>query len=284
MGKAVLAFHDKPLIKLAVERLGKVEIKEPLKAGDNLRVSAFAEMCPRQEILCAIHNVQRKDTVDAGLEMVFAHGQGLHHVLQNRILPAMGVFYGRWSCIECGHAVGGHEPGRPLIETVVLRPKECAKCKAKKDSLLYRELYFRDAKTRIAGHPDGFLKLDTRDGLGIVEAKSISPLGVWGVKNCPNINHVIQAQIYLWLTGLKWAQILYWDKGTPGLPALVEHFVERDEETIEEVQQTAQTVWTGIENGILPERVCCVTPEAPRAKDCAVSARCFKDWKPHADA
>jgi uncharacterized membrane protein len=114
------------------------------------------------------------------------------------------------------------------------------------------------------------------DGMGIFEAKSISPRGAWEVRGTPKLDHVVQVQCYLWMTGLKWGKILYWDKGSFGLSALVEHTVERDEGTIRSIQEMIRSVHKGLSGGAIPDRVCS-NRTCSRATTCPVVNICFGD-------
>lgn len=279
-GKAVRAVKPAtPLISLIEEKFKSKEPQPPLAPDSYIRCSAFSALCPREEVLCAQHGVVREKTIDANLNLIFSHGTALHYILQNKVLPALEtVLYGQWSCLTCGSMVGGPEvTGKPLLESLVLRP---AACKCSGSNFLYEEVSLRSEQFRITGHPDGFLKLPQYDGYGVLEAKSISKAGAWEVKKTPKMDHVIQAQMYMWFTGTQWSQILYWDKGTNGVDGLIEHHVERDDETLEEMLNSVAGLWRSINalasNGdkALPARICSVV-SCPRAGVCSVAKQCF---------
>lgn len=238
-----------------------------------LRVSALANMCPREEVIAASRLIVRKDVIDADLKLIFAHGTGLHHVLQNEVLAETGALLGVWKCVDCAAQYGKLEGDIAVSQTLVRRPAKCKKCKS--EEFFYREQHFINEEYRIGGHPDGFLVLQGYPGLGIVECKSISSRRVWEVKHTPDMGHVVQAQAYMWLSGLKWAKILYWEKGGFGATALTEHTVERDEEAIASIKSMIRSIWQGIEGGILPERIC-ENATCPRAKKCPLVSTCFE--------
>ena len=133
---------------------------------------------------------------------------------------------------------------------------------------------------RLAVLKDRFVQalIEARRGLflGILEGKSINPKGAWEVRSCPKLDHVVQAQCYMWLTGLQWAKLVYWDKAGMGLSALIEHTVERDEETIDTVKSILKEIWSGVrfEAERLPARIC-ERRDAPRAESCAIADKCF---------
>lgn len=272
-------------LKELVEEHFSDDRSEPfLVPGGGLRASAFADLCPREETLRAVYRVPKQRTIDAGLNLIFAHGTALHTALQNSILPRLpGVLYGRWEC-NCCHTVHGS------VEDPVMRPEFCGPCGT--DTFTYEEFKFWDDELRLGGHPDGFIKLDGRDGFGILEAKSISPQRAWKVKALPDMSHVIQSHIYMMFTGFKWAVILYWDKGGFGTSALIEHYVERDEDTIDQIKSAAKTIWGTLDpywaecqknwalglpppqQANFPERIC-TSKDCPRAEECGVANLCF---------
>jgi hypothetical protein len=251
-----------------------------LKTIGWIRVSSLAALCPREEVLVATTGVERTDPFNGDLGLVFEHGHALHWVLQNRILPVAGVLYGKWRCMNCGEITGGwdatEKPRRPIQEAQKLRPKTCGKCETVLDATtsIYMEQEFANHEFRLRGHPDGFLMVPGMVGMGIFEAKSINPRGAWEVRSCPKLDHVVQVQCYMWLTGCKWAKILYWDKAGMGSSALIEHTVEKDDETIEAIKDEITSIWVGIEDGTLPLRTC-KTRTCPRAEKCAVVDVCF---------
>lgn len=279
LGSAFAQLGSKGLKQLLEAGFREDQVVPPPTADSYFRVSKISSLCAREEVLCAQHDVTRRETLDAKTLLIFLHGTSLHWGLQNHALPAIDVLYGIWCCLICGAEHGSVETGKPITETVILRPKICAKCgfapsHRGEEVFRYREHHFINDEHRVMGHPDGFLQLPGHSGMGILEAKSIGGKNAWEVKKAPNIGHVIQAQLYMWFSKLKWARILYWAKGENGLEALAEHFVEYDEDTVKNVLDTIRSVREGIKGGILPERIC-ATDDCPRAKVCSVTKKCF---------
>lgn len=274
------AAHSTSSLKSLIESSFREQSVVPPPTADTyFRVSKISSLCSREEVLCHKHDVTRRETFDAKTLLIFLHGTSLHWGLQNHALPAIDVLYGIWKCMGCGHAHGSVEKGKSIRDTVVLRPTKCSACGLtpahRGDQVFqYVEHHFISDTHRIMGHPDGFIQLPGMPGLGILEAKSVGGKSAWEVKKAPNIGHVIQAQIYMWFADLKWARILYWAKGENGLEALVEHAIERDDATIQNVLSAVDAVRDGIVSGILPERIC-ATDDCPRAKACAVTKKCF---------
>lgn len=280
-GKVVRAAKaTTPLIGLIRDQFKSQEPEPPLTPDSYLRCSSLSSVCAREEVLRVIYEVIRSKVISVDLNLVFSVGTALHGQLQNRILPLLGgVLYGQWRCLACGKLVGGLTDGKPMLESIILRPSACS-CGG--PEFLYEEVSLRSDQYRLTGHPDGFLKLPEYSGFGILEAKSISEKGAWEVKKTPKMDHVIQAQMYMWFTGTQWAQILYWDKGTYGLNGLIEHHIERDDEVLESILSSIDGMWSSIKSfkatgaKVLPERICAIAT-CPRAEVCSVSKQCFSE-------
>lgn len=245
----------------------------PLKKGDCIRSSGFASLCPREEVLAALYNIIRSEEFDANSLLTFSLGTDFHSRLQDEILPRIGVMFGAWKCNNCSKVFGGMGKKKGFdFDAMITKPVKCTKCHS--SDFRYQEHSFKDTEHGISGHPDGFIVIPGRDGPGVIEAKSIGAKGAAEIRKCPKFEHVIQAQLYLMFTGFKWSVLLYWDKSSYGLNALTEHFIDRDEDTISLINETLQSVWSGLDGGPLPERIC-GTIEAPRAKTCACASKCF---------
>lgn len=259
----------------------------PHNSDSWIRLSGLAMLCAREEVLCARNATVREDKIDADLMMIFEHGHGLHWDLQNRILPLTQTLYGRWLCGECGHHAGGQDEWevgsttfKGFAETQVLRPETCLSCHRPltSDNSLYIEQHIKHSAYRLMGHPDGFLRLDGYSGLGVLEVKSIGQRGAYEVRNCAKLDHVVQAQCYMWLTGCRWGKIVYWDKGTVGMRGLIEHTLEYDEDHVEAIQNLVRDIWTGVEDhsSALPEPIC-ASPDCRRANLCSSVDPCFEE-------
>jgi len=249
----------------------------PMEADGWIRVSRISGICSREEVLCATEGLIRADEVGADLGAIFAHGHALHSAMQNLILGPAGVLYGAWRCTMCGEAWGELECRDTLLvdhfdEYLSVRPIRCTNCDEAKFE--YEELHLFDTATKICGHPDGFLKLPGVSTPGVFELKTISPRGAWEVRGCPKLDHVIQLQVYMHLTGLRWGKILYWDKGGSGISSFVEHTVEYDPDVADSVLTMIDEIRVGIRKRKLPARIC-ADIGCPRAEECPVAEACF---------
>lgn len=268
------AVSSTSLKKILQDRYNLVEEAPWLTVDSRVRGSKFPEICPREEVLIAKDKLIRKRTIDPDFFLVLEIGKALHHQLQNSILPGAGVLFGEWECTRCGKHFGVKKPNTPADQYAVRRPDKCDRCENL--SFQFHEYHFVNDEFRIDGHADGMLSIPGMNGLGIIEGKSISAKGAWQIRNVPQLDHVIQTHIYLWLSGLQWAKIVYWDKATFGMAGLVEHTIERDEETIERIKQSLRDLWSGLASGVPPLTRVCANAEAPRAKNCLVCKPCFE--------
>jgi hypothetical protein len=264
-----------PSLKKLIRSGFKRKEEVPYPTEDSwIRASGFALMCPREEVLCARARITREREIDTDLLLIFEHGHGLHDRLQNVILPRVGVLRGKWICLGCGTMQGGPPPEDCSASTdwAIPCPDECEECGA--SEFRFFEVEYYNHALRLKGHTDGYLAIPGMPGLGVLEAKSIKP--GWQIKNVPKLEHAIQLQLYLLLTGLQWGIILYWIKGENGLEAFVEHFVERDEDTLTKVKAAIRGIHSGVMGGPLPDRTC-ASAGCPRAADCVVSEACFAE-------
>lgn len=261
------------LIKAISATFGRDEVVPPLKPGDLIRCSAFPHLCPREEVLCSLRGIPRKNIITPDTNLTFLHGTALHWAVQNELLPTFGVLWGKWRCDECGQVYGTYDMAPVNLSQ---RPEDCLRCG--NHDFTYVEAYLKyDSPYYIHGHVDGVLQLPGLKGPGVLEVKSIGERFFHEVRQRPMIAHVLQVQLYLWLFGplFQWAKVLYWCKGINGLAGLREHLVERDEQQIEMIKAVLTSIWKGIEDGTLPERMC-LKADCPRAARCSVTERCFE--------
>jgi len=265
---------------LILTRYGRKEDRQP-PSLDNFyyRASGLAYICPRQEVLQQQHEVLLRVRKPAEEVANYDVGTGMHYAMQNIILPAIGVMRGAWRCLGCGMVHGAQQPGQLVYEAAIPRPEVC-RCGHK--VFLYDEYFLKDPSVGTGGHMDGLLVLPRYPGMGLFELKSISQNGAKKVKDCPQIEHVMQANAYMWLSGLQWAKILYWVKGVYSVEKnLIEHHVERDEEVWNSIKTMLHSIRRGMETGKVPDRVCAHRACA-RAQECPVLNQCFGD--PEADS
>lgn len=261
-----------------------------MAVDDWFRVSSIGKLCPREEVLCFRRNAWREDVVSSDLGMVFAVGHGIHWMMQNIVLAGRGLI-GQWRCTWCGETYGSFDEG------LVRRPESCLRCGAiageaprmagrpdksiNSDAFLYVEQWIGDFNYKIGGHPDGFwVEVEgefTKEDVVLVEFKTASKNNFFGYKKSPDFMHVIQCQVYMWLTGYRRAKVIYLEKGTFGMGGVAIHDLEYDPEIVERVKEACDSVRAGLVGGAIPERQMCADRDCQRAKGCVVVDRCFDE-------
>jgi len=138
-------------------------------------------------------------------------------------------------------------------------------------SFHYQETRFRNEELKVMGSPDGRLIRcpgdPTKTGMGIVEIKSIEG-GLFKSLKEPNIRHCFQAQVYMWLTGLKWATILYVSKSLEKKSPFLDYGILYDHK----MDQIIRSIVSEIRAGGKKK---CITPDDKRAARCPVREACF---------
>lgn len=269
------------LPSLILDRYGRNEDKPP-PGLDRFyyRASGLAYICPREEVLKARHGLITRVRQPAEEIANYDVGSGMHYAMQNIILPAIGVIRGAWRCLGCGHVHGAREEGKTVYEVAIQRPDACSKCGYKE--FLYDEYFIEDKAVGTGGHMDGLLVLPRHEGMGGFELKSISQASAKSknIKNCPQIEHVLQANAYMRMAGLKWLKLMYWIKGVYSIEKnLIQHHLEPDDAVWDSVRTTLYSIRKGMETGELPDRVCAHRACA-RAQECPALTQCFGDAAP----
>lgn len=277
------------LTKLIREEISERRAAPTIGPKTKFRASGVAKLCMREEALCWRDGVRREEEIDADLWLTFQHGHGIHWVLQHNVLPALrdkGVkLWGIWTCgnRDCSDPRAA-QPGSPLLakhfgcavgEKAFPYPDYCPVCGC--ESFDYEEITMEDQY--FTGHCDGVIEVPWMETPGVFEAKTISDRGFIGAKAAPLQDHVIQVNLYMHMLGLKWATILYWNKGGRGVNALAEHTVTRDDALITSLYKGVDDLRNYLEDregAPLPERIC-ATKGCPRASRCAVSEVCFAE-------
>jgi hypothetical protein len=245
------------------------------KSGDWLRCSGLPKLCPRMYALAVAQAIPLGMTVGGDLNFVFGIGTAIHRQFQNewlnQCLPE-GVFQGHWRHATSGELCRGERLANPepLTHGWVAKPQ---------GEYLYEELSFRLPEYRLTGHCDGVLVWPDRTEL--LEIKTINDYGfaqVSGGFGKPKVEHVLQAQAYMWLSGIEYARIVYFRKKFDALPDMLsEHVIERDEAVIDRIKTLLLDTIDALDGNRtaferLPE---CASTQSSRAKYCDMFRPCF---------
>lgn len=271
------------LVDLIHQALSEKRVKHPMREDDWVRVSSIGSMCPREEVLVAKHHLLREEYIGGDQGINFALGHAVHWMMQNRAVGLTGALVGSWRCTWCGETYGSRAKG------LLPMPVSCIRCGAisgdaprvhnrpdgsRPNAFLYVEEFVGNEEFKIGGHPDGYLA--SENDTWLLEFKSTNDNNFRKYKESPDFVHVIQAQCYLWLTGLRKAKIVYFNKNGSKDSFIREHDMNYDPEVIERVQQTIREVRAGIVGGPTPERTICFEYDCSRAINCKARDYCFE--------
>lgn len=287
--RSAIDFH---LIEAIERALTTSRESPPMEGDDWVRVSSMGAVCPREEVICSLYNIHRKERLEGKVIMNFGLGDAVHWLLQNRAFPAACHIVGMWRCTWCGETYGSR------ATQMVVRPDRCVRCGAiageaprkagrpnldvRGDAFLYMEEWVGNGEFKIGGSPDGQMVLGdpenfTNDDITLLEIKSTNDNNYKKYKVAPDLMHIVQAQVYLWLTGYKKAKIVYMNKNGMGTDGMKEHDLDYDEEMIEQVKSIITGVRSGIIERIVPERTLCAHNNCDRAKRCQAAEMCFSN-------
>ena len=221
---------------------------------------AKPDWCPRHDyyrILGTPTDKTSKQNPSFRMSNIWSEGTAIHTKYQHWLWE-MGVLWGDWSCVECGHRWGA------------LSPSECQFCKSAR--IQYRELPMQHRPYMVEGHADA--AVHNLDGWsGLVEIKSIgvnswrfdAPLlwnryrngesaeDIWFTIKRPFATHMRQGQLYLWMLWPRYEQIsfIYESKFHQQTKEFV---VQYNKDLILPQIEGAKDVAQGVRAGITPER------------------------------
>ena len=174
---------------------------------------------------------------DPQLERIFDNGHFTHDRWR-KYLEKTNALMGRW---ECQNWMAHEKPKIFGLENKlgILKPD---KCECGSDRFIYHEVGFYDEETMWGGHVDAVMDLSLLDLHSsaeckylIIDFKTMNPFQFKKLAE-PLPEHIVQMQIYLYLSGLRVGNFLYEDKGCQ---AVKEYIVEINEELIAEKKKEA---------------------------------------------
>jgi hypothetical protein len=251
-------------------KLASEEVIPPPTADQTYRVSRLVKLCPREEVLRHIHQISKVEKIEPRLRRIFDIGKAFHTLAQNEWFGQWGWLEGHWLCRRC-HRV--HKDS--------LRPKtcglECPTGQCQGTDFFYIEIEPADLLHGVTAHVDGILRIGKKKK--VLELKTCNAMQfklVADMKRRPQPAHVLQTQLYMWLTGLKEGIILYMDKDE-SLLAMFE--VKYDPAVIEKALEALALAREGMRTKIVPPREVCDSASCSRAKACPVRNLCFQKGK-----
>lgn len=288
LGKVLLT-QSTPKIRQTSSKL-RVSLKKglarpddslPPKAGHWFRSSGLPKLCPRMYALAMQQAFSVGMEVDAELGWTFGIGTAIHRQFQEEFLRTLpkGVFQGWWRNRATGYVVKGDSlpmghNGDFLSHSWMQMPE------GDSDDYEYVELSFRNTEYRLTGHCDGVLVWPD-EGPEIFELKTINENGYRYVDpdngGNPKSDHVLQAQAYMWMSGIDRARIVYFCKRFGSIDdMLCEHVIYRDDKIIDSIKKHLKDSIDALDNGTMPNRLAeCRSKSSDRAKYCPARIQCF---------
>ena len=210
---------------------------------------------------------------------IFAEGHTIHAKYQTWLWE-MGVLWGTYECLECGHRWGD------------LSPLLCQFCRSPR--LAYREVALRRKQMMIEGHADGAVH-DLDGWSGLVEVKSIgirtlafeaprlynryqdgeSVEDIWWKISRPFSSHLRQGQLYLWMAWPRYEEIVFIYE-SKFHQQVKEFVVGYNKATIAPILEQVRVVSHAVRAGTPPPRPdWAETPESKVCHSCPYRGTCW---------
>jgi hypothetical protein len=226
--------------------------------GDWIHASSLFNLCTRQYVLASEMN-EVMQVVRVNDRSIYDIGIAMQEVMRNKYLGPLQILYGKWRCQRC----------KSLIEG--LMPKERHDCGGK---FRYEETVFYNHELNIFGSTDGILLPRPDFGLagrGVLEIKSIEGALFKHLRQ-PQPEHIFRTNVYMFLSGMRWAVILYWSKSKEPQSPFKEFGLRYDPSVAEKVRCTMEELRNGGQKK-------CGDISEKRAKKCFAREPCFRTLK-----
>ena len=213
------------------------------------------------------------------MENVFAEGHAIHHKYQTWLWE-MGVLFGDWLCLDCGHRYGA------------LSPTWCQFCRSPR--LVYKELPLSRKQILISGHADAAVhNLDGWDGLVEIKSIGVGTLrfeaprlynlyedgqafeDIWWKISRPFNSHIRQGQLYLWMSWPRYEEIVFIYE-SKAHQQTKEFVVAYNKNLIAPLLETAREVTSAVRTGVPPSRpVWAENPDSKVCTSCEYRSTCW---------
>jgi len=242
---------------------------------------AKADWCPRETYFRMTNEAITDPVTNPSFQMesIFEEGHEIHRKWQTWFWE-MGVLYGWWMCVACGH------------EWEACSPQICPRCFAIKDAVSYLEVPIEVPEYQILGHSDG--AIHDAKGKVLIEVKSVG-VGtlrfeapdlhqkvvegmdlkeVWKRIRRPFAAHLIQGQLYLWAMP-EYDEIVFIYEFKPN-QSVREFRVRRQPQIIADRLASCKDIVHGLRSGFPPYRPDWATSaEGPKCKSCVYRTTCW---------
>jgi len=245
--------------------------------------SVIHKVCPRMFALMSARGIEGipKEVLKAETLWLFDQGHAYHDMFQQKILPSFppGVLLGRWKrqirkelapselIEEYTNFKNDVPEGMSLERGWGPRPEG--------DGWMYDEPKIRIPEYRIVVKLDAIFDWPDEDGLEVVEIKTEKPEAKDDLNpklgGRPRLQHIEQAHVGMWATGIERGRIIYVFKGEKSLTtSIIEHLVPRDEKLIDEIKARAKACVDAVR-------------EIDRVRDVAIEPVCISANGPDED-
>lgn len=292
--------EEESLDKMIEDHLGSVDDKVPrsVQRAPGFHASSAGKMCVRLETFRRVlPRANDRKVFPGSLLKRFQLGHTAHDRWQ-RILGEMRVLKGTWECTRCTRIVKNafmptdpcprckwqvnpvkHYPAPSSKASIdcatgckwpggfFVAGRDCVHCR-RGGTWKFKESGVKIPEFDVIGHYDG--EVHYGGHVRILELKTKDAFA-WPKVEEPMPEHVVQANVYMWGTGIHEAVIGYINKNSGDLK---EFLVKFDPEIIERFKKNIERVHSSIEKGEAPNGPCSHHKEKT-AKECPYRDACF---------
>ena len=292
---------EESLDDMILNHLESVDDKVPrrVRRSDGFHASSFGKMCIRYETFKrGVPREKDSKRFPGELYRRFAIGHAVHEHWQRNVLGKARILKGNWECSRCTRIqkncfmpdepcprcrwqvnAATHYPApssRTSIDCATgckwpggffQAGRDCAFCE-RGGYWKFRESFIKIKEYDIVGAYDGIVYYNGIERILEMKTKDVF---AWGNMERPHDEHIIQANVYMWGTGIKEAVIVYINKNSGELKEFIVRF---DQEIIDRGLQNIEAVHKALEEDELPNGLC-GSPREKRAKECPYSDLCF---------
>jgi CRISPR/Cas system-associated exonuclease Cas4 (RecB family) len=287
--------------EMMLDHLKAAETKRPRRSSrsDGFHASAIGKMCLRYETLKrAIPRERDQKIFPPTLLRRFQAGHIIHDGFQVKIFGKMRVLKGNWVCSRCTRVqedcLMPTEPcprcrwqvnpddhsrvpsSRKSVDCATgctweggydAPGRDCVYCFAG-GAWKFDESRIEIKEWDVVGHYDGKVLYNGHER--ILELKTKDTFA-FKKMTAPHPEHIVQASVYMWGSGLREAVIIYVEKNSFELK---EFIIQYDEALIERIKEDITYVRQALEDNELPNGVC-GNKKDKMAKECAYKDACF---------